>query len=68
VTINRRGDAARTTKSKFERKTNGMGKNGTVNLEVPVKGAFEPMGDLGRGGATEIASSLRSLLADVFTL
>jgi starvation-inducible DNA-binding protein len=45
-----------------------MGKNGMTNLEVAVKGASEPMGDLDRAGAAEIASSLRSLLADVFAL
>jgi starvation-inducible DNA-binding protein len=45
-----------------------MGKNGTTNVEVSVKGAFEPMGDLDRGGAAEIASNLRSLLADAFAL
>jgi starvation-inducible DNA-binding protein len=45
-----------------------MGKNGGASLEVSVKGASEPMGDLSRAGAAEIASSLRSLLADAFAL
>jgi starvation-inducible DNA-binding protein len=45
-----------------------MGKNGTTNVEVSVKGSFEPMGDLDRAGAAEIASGLRSLLADAFAL
>ena len=45
-----------------------MAKNGTASVEISVKGSFEPMGDLDRAGAVEIASSLRSLLADVFAL
>ena len=45
-----------------------MTKNETISLEVPAKGSSEPMGDLGRAGAAEIARSLRFLLADVFAL
>jgi starvation-inducible DNA-binding protein len=45
-----------------------MGKNGATSLKISVKGAVEPMGDLSRDGAAEIANSLRPLLADVFAL
>src|SRR6202166_3612456 len=45
-----------------------MGRNGTASVEVHVKGVSEPMGDLNRAGAAEIAKILRSLLADVFAL
>jgi starvation-inducible DNA-binding protein len=45
-----------------------MGKHETTDLEISLKGDCEPMGDLSRAGAAEIASGLRSLLADVFAL
>jgi hypothetical protein len=57
----------RTAKANFERETT-TGKNGTPSLELPVTGASEPMGNLSRAWAAEIASNLRSLLADVFAL
>jgi starvation-inducible DNA-binding protein len=37
-------------------------------LERSVVGASEPTADLGRDGVAEISTSLRHLLADVFTL
>jgi starvation-inducible DNA-binding protein len=51
-----------------EKETRVMTKNETVNFEISVEGVREPMGSLGRAGAAEIASALRSLLADVFAL
>ena len=45
-----------------------MGRNGTASVEAHAKGGSEPVGDLNRAGAAEIAKSLRSLLADVFAL
>jgi starvation-inducible DNA-binding protein len=45
-----------------------MGTNSATHVEITVKGAFEPMGELDRAGAAEIAECLRSLLADVFAL
>jgi starvation-inducible DNA-binding protein len=68
VIINGRRNPARTAKLEFDRETKAMGKNETANLEIPMEGASEPMADLGRDGVSEIASSLRSLLADVFAL
>jgi len=45
-----------------------MAKTDAIQLDVRVKNALETPTDLDRKGVTEITSSLRELLADVFAL